>query len=485
MIVRTSCAAGLVLLCTLAWSQPSWKAVGRGVVGYLNEVQTLYGDEPMDKLLSGGTFRYIINESDTLECFGQAAWNGVRWDSIAQRIQPEAGGDGVGQTFWYLRFQGELYACGNFPLEYEPDSFTRGHARLNESELKWEALECVNPAMSGLLQLVMKNTDATSIYATGFAESLCGYPEACVFRYDGSAFHEWEPWALIPDAPDNGDYVAYVFDFQGYTYMNGGFQNPNGPGIRYFMRYNGTTWEDVPGWNNAYHIRDVIVQDDVLYVCGTFKQISGAPGNLVARFDGSTWDDMAGGLAFDFFPAAATAFRMEWHNGLLFVGGQFDNAAGAPLGFGLAVWDGYSWHGLPGAFTTPPPQASDFSRVYDLTFWRDSLYICGPFNTIDGDNIRQVAQYIGELPQATGISESPGIPRLQVAPNPTNGAFRVQNLPTDAATIEICDGIGRLIHSARAVTRALDISMLPIGLYHVLVLDKQGSPLARAPVLKR
>lgn len=481
MILRAFVGAGYFLLSAHCVAQPNWQAVGRGT-NTLSEVQTLFGDSYLDKLLAGGTFRYIYNDGDTVEGMGQAAWNGTRWDSIAHRIQPFPGGDVVNQTYWFLRFQDRLYACGNFPLEYEPGSYTEGMARLHEQEQRWEALECTSAWSTGLTQLIHKNPDASSIYATGFADTLCGFPEACVFRYDGSAFHEWEPWGLIPPAPNN--YVAYVFDFQGYTYMNGGYSNPNGTGVKYFMRFNGTTWEDVPGWNNAYHIRDVEVQDDVLYVCGTFKQASGAPGNLVARFDGTTWDDMDGGLAYLAYPPAATAFRMEWHNGLLYVGGQFDNAAGTPLGCGLAVWDGDQWSGLPGAFTTPPPQALTFSRVYDLTFWRDSLYICGPFNTIDGEPIRQVAQYIGELPNV-GINEQESQSLLSIAPNPAGVSFRVCELPNVAMRMQLRDGLGRLVLNVQAGPGPFDISSLPSGLYQVMVTDRFGSLLARAPLVKQ
>ena len=481
MTARFLLGAGMILQLAHGVAQADWKAVGRGTAGFSTEVQTLWGDSQLDRLLAGGTFRFIANETDTVETCGVAAWNSVRWDSLARRIQVP-GGDSINQQIgWFLRFQDDLYACGHFPLEYEPGLYTRGMARLVEQEQRWEELECISPPLSALTQLIHKNPDASSIYATGFADTLCSYPEACVFRYDGTAFHEWEPWGLIPPAPNN--YVAYVFDFQGYTYMNGGYSNPNGTGVKYFMRYNGTTWEDVPGWNNAYHIRDVEVQDDVLYVCGTFKQSSGAPGNLVARFDGTTWDDLDGGIAYLDFPPAATAFRMEWHNGLLYVGGQFDNAAGTPLGFGLAIWDGNQWSGLPGAFTTPPPQANDFSRVYDLTFWRDSLYICGPFNSIDGEPIRQVAQYVGELP-SMGINDHGPPSLLSIAPNPARDNFLLRELPKGAMRVQLRDGLGRLLLNEQAGPGPFDISSLPSGLYHIVVADRFGLPLARAPLVK-
>jgi hypothetical protein len=459
--------SGLVLL-GLGWlgtitalAQPNWKACGRGTLNHL-EVQTLFGDSVSNRLLAGGTFMYILNESDTVLCVGQAAWDGMRWDSLAHRIQPIGGGSAQ-QTFWFLRFQDELYSCGGYTFMTDQGTWNTSFARLNEATQRWEALECINPAMSGLNTLVQKTPGATSMYATGYSESLCGYPEACVYRYDGSAFHEWEPWSLIPDFSSN--YVAYVFDFQGLTYMNGVFANPIGTGYRYFMRYNGTAWEEVPGWGNAYHIRDVLIHDDVLYVCGTFKQSTGAPGNLVAAFDGETWNDLDGGLSLQAMPGGSTAWRMKWHNNHLYVGGVFDHAGGQQLNGGLAIWNGSQWSGLPGAFRTPHPNDPDIAMLRDLAFWRDSLYICGGFDQIDGQPINQVAQYLGALPGGgTGIGASPQGGSALSCSTIDGGTTWVADLP-DAHPwrLDILNALGQTVLTLPAVRLRTTFSLPRAG----------------------
>ncbi|MCB0774620.1 MAG: hypothetical protein KDB93_14740, partial [Flavobacteriales bacterium] len=88
-----------------------------------------------------------------------------------------------------------------------------------------------------------------TLYATGYMGSICGYPESCVFRYDGSAFHVWEPFNQIPQGL-NDAYVGTIFDFQGKTYMTCSLPDPvDGSGFVSFLRWNGTAWEHVPGWN--------------------------------------------------------------------------------------------------------------------------------------------------------------------------------------------------------------------------------------------
>src|SRR5690606_31799806 len=129
-------------------------------------------------------------------------------DSLAHPVQPHPGTFLTDPTHWFLRFQGELYACGFISFIDAQGNGNNALARLNEQTQRWEALECTNPMASGIGALVRKVPQGSNLYATGdWPGSLCGYPESCVFRYDGEAFHIWEPFQQIPQ--DNGNYVGY------------------------------------------------------------------------------------------------------------------------------------------------------------------------------------------------------------------------------------------------------------------------------------
>ncbi len=445
-------------------AQPHWKALGQGTVNYL-EVQTLFGDSVSDRLLAGGTFLRIINDTDTVLAVGQAAWNGTRWDSIAHRIQPISGNSTM-QTYWFQRFQGGLYSCGNYKFQTESGEWNKSFARLNEAEQRWEALECINPSSSYLDQLVKKTPGAQHLYATGYRSSgLCGYPVACVHRYEDGAFHVWEPWTQIPEYESN--YVGYVFEFQDMTYVTGVFRDPHSSGFLTFARVNNGLWEPVPGWGNAHHIRDVLIRDNVLYVCGTFKQSNGAPGNLVASFDGSSWSDLNGGLTLQAMAGGSTAKRMAWHDGHLYVAGVFDHAGGLQLNGGLAVWNGTQWSGFPGAFRTPHPADPDIAMLRDLAIWRDSLFVCGYFDQIDGLPALQVAQYLGELPQAaTGVNEAALRP-VALRCYPIDGTAWMVELPDEQEwQLSVVNAIGQsIIREHAAKGRALiDLSRASGGL---------------------
>lgn len=420
-----------------------WKAVGLGVVGP-NEVQSLYGDSVSDGLMAGGTFTWIKNDADTVLGMGQAVWNGTRWDSLAHRIAPS-----VGQTFWFLRFQGQLFACGSYLFHDADGNVNSSFARLNEQDRYWESLECTNLfPESGLLTLVPKEPQNT-LYATGYMGSLCGYPQSCVFRYDGSAFHIWEPFNQIPDGNDN--YVGTIFDFRGKTYMTCALRDPVGPGYVSFIRYNGTTWEHVPGWNTLSPIKDISIHADTLYVAGTFSVADGGPGNLVAAFDGENWNDMGGGLLYTPAPMSGAALDLEWFHDELWACGRFDRVSNVSAN-SIAHWNGRRWCAPPGDFRWI---SNSLSRLADMAVWRDSLYVCGGILTVDGDTIHQVAQWIGG-DAVEGCSADVGIAEHGSA---SEQGFSVVNISTrewavqfphnDAWLLQAYDATGRFISSNR------------------------------------
>jgi hypothetical protein len=446
-------------ICAAANAQ-YWKAIGLGTVGP-TEIQTLYGDSISDRLLAGGPFLKIINENDTVLAYGQAAWNGNRWDSIAHRIAPAEG-----QTFWFLRFQGKLYSCGGYIFLTPGGEANASFARLNEDTKYWEALECVNADFGGMLTLVPKEPD-TTLYATGYMGSVCGYPPSCVFRYDGSAFHIWEPFNQIPDGNDN--YVGTVFDFQGKTYMTCSLPDPTGPGFVSFIRWNGNSWEHVPGWNTLSPIKDISIHNDTLYVAGTFSLADGGPGNLVAAFDGENWNDMDGGLAYTWAPMSGAALDLEWFHGELWTCGLFNQAGDIPA-HSIAHWDGNHWCVPPGDFRQS--NYNYLSRLGDMAVWRDSLYVCGSIAYIDWEPAYQVAQWIGgdalEECSTVGIDEENAQKdHLIATPLPGGSTWYVHFPHSGNWILETYDAVGRRTRQVKVVGEALelDFSKESSGMY--------------------
>lgn len=455
-------AQGLLAIMSIASSTIAqaqfWQRCGLGTIGP-TEIQTLYGDSVSDRLLAGGTFRWIKNESDTIEGVGQAAWNGLRWDSLATRIQP-AQGNSAAQTYHFLRYGGDLLVCGDFPFMTQSGEWNRGLARLNEQENRWEELECLNPGSNGMSTLVPKRPGST-LYATGYTGTICGYPEACVFRYDGSAFYEWAPFAQVP--AQDANYVGYLFDFLGKTYMTGSYRDPLGSGqLVTFMRYTGSNWENVPGWDTQSPIKEILVVDSILYVAGCFRSDTGGPGNLIAAFDGENWDTMGGGLAYPPVPMSACALSMLWWHDALYACGQFIEAGGVPVNK-IAKWDGQRWCGLPGTLNT------NAGAVRTLAIWRDSLFMCGGFSTIDGEPIRQVAKWIGgdaveNCSEPVGTEDYLEETGIRAHPNPARDQLLV--IAEEPTQVIVFDALARTVWSGRLSGRmTVDVSSWEAGSY--------------------
>ncbi|MBL0127798.1 MAG: T9SS type A sorting domain-containing protein [Flavobacteriales bacterium] len=330
-----------------------------------------------------------------------------------------------------------------------------------------------------------------TLYLTGYSDEICGYPEASVFRYDGSAFHEWEPFQQIPF--DAGNYVGYVFDFQGYTYMSGVYRNPLGPGDVGLMRFNGSAWENVPGWNTTLAIKDYTIRNDTLYVAGAFRTSSGGPGNYVAYFDGQNWNDMAGGMSLPVAPNSAAVTTLRWHGDRLYAGGVFTHASGQSMNGGLAWWDGEQWCGFPEIFEHEPGDQDPLTRptVLDIAVWRDSLFITGSYRNTANETIKQVAQWIGgnasincEVPDA--IIDQPWSSSLEVFPNPAQTELSIRNSPSGASHIQVRDALGRLLlDQPYTAGRSISVEHLSAGTYAVRLLNNRSEHLATGRFIRQ
>jgi hypothetical protein len=319
------------------------------------------------------------------------------------------------------------------------------------------------------METLVPKEPQNTLYATGHMGSICGYPQSCVFRYDGSAFHVWEPFNQIPDGNDN--YVGTVFDFQGKTYMTCALRDPLGPGYVSFLRWNGSSWEHVPGWNTLSPIKDISIHNDTLYVAGTFTVADGGPGNLVAAFSNDQWSDMGGGLYYTPVPMSGAALDLEWFHGKLWACGLFNLAGGIPA-HSIAHWDGHNWCIPPGDFRQS--NYNYISGLLDMAVWRDSLYVCGSIAYIDWQPAYQVAQWIGgdaveACSQATGVEENQlaGADGLWVAPLPGDANWSIQLPHQGPWTVEVYDATGHLVMSMKpnGETLALNLVANAPGIY--------------------
>ncbi|MBK6883598.1 MAG: hypothetical protein IPH05_11760 [Flavobacteriales bacterium] len=243
-----------------------------------------------------------------------------------------------------------------------------------------------------------------------------------------------------------------------------------------FLRFNGAGWDPVPGFETPAPIKDVLIHDDKLYVCGYFFTDTGGPGNMVTVFDGEQWSDMGGGLRYA-LPNSTSGIAYDLHelNGDIYVGGQF-NFAGGVHAENVARWNGHQWCGMGGHYVTQTPGG----QVFSLASWRDSLYVGGNFVTIDGDTLHNVAKWLGEV---ENCSPSVGIEELResrldlvLRMMDAEGVWAL-DLPDEPQELSIVDAFGRVVHNTSVNGRSMhtmDLRGLAIGCYFVRCTTGRG-----------
>lgn len=370
-----------------------------------------------------------------------------------------------------MRYQGQLYANGSFILETSDSIANRYYARWDEGLQQWVALDCINPVVGGASTLKVSE-DGSTMYSLGYRNNFCGLPSACVFENTGDGFHSFAPWNAWPSTYN--DYLGFVFKYQDMYYMSGLVTDSTTQDWYTFLRFNGSTWEPVPGWNTVGPIKDVLIYEGKLYVCGYFFTSEGAPGNMVAVYDGTSWSGLGTGLQY--YPTPTTygiAYDLLGWNGDVYVAGQFFYAGGVQANC-VARWDGDRWCGLGGIFAYGPQHG----QASSLTVWRDSLYMAGAFHTIDGDSVFNVAKWLG---QVETCSEPMGLPEVlntnhSLTPRlvDPDGVWMF-DLPSNSGwAVTVFDAQGRRSFPDGTYSGELDLRELPHGVYLVMCTSRSG-----------
>jgi hypothetical protein len=146
-------------------------------------------------------------------------------------------------------------------------------------------------------------------------------------------------------------------------------------------------------------INELVVYDDgngpALYAGGPFTSADSVIVNHIARWDGNSWSPLASpwGSGTD---GDVNAFAV-WDDGggpVLYLGGKFSTAAGAPITNHLARWDGTEMSSLGGI-----DSLAEWQTINTLTIYDDgsgaALYAAGQFNTAGGVAANNIVKWDG------------------------------------------------------------------------------------------
>ena len=154
---------------------------------------------------------------------------------------------------------------------------------------------------------------------------------------------------------------------------------------------------------NGGTVYAMAVYDDgrgpALYLAGDFDIAGEIAVGSIVRFDGRSWEDLPGPggapvASSTGFGLRAMAVYDDGSGPALYVGGYFDASLGLPVN-GIARWDGAAWSPV----LTLSTQYSGLYGASDMVVWDDgsgpALYFAGTFNAVNGQPAASIAKYQG------------------------------------------------------------------------------------------
>ena len=244
-------------------------------------------------------------------------------------------------------------------------------------------------AINGFISAIL--VSGTNVYVGGGFVDAAGIPEAdFLARWNGN---QWS--ALGSNGPGLGALNSTVLDLAisgSDLYVAGEFTNAAGIAqADRVARWNGNAWSamgsNVAGTDGALFevARAVAVSGTDVFVGGSFTNVAGiAQADRVARWNGNAWSGLGSNMAGTDGAIGAGVWRLAVNGSHLYVGGEFNNAAGIATADKVARWTGGAWQALgsngagDGAFAEPA------SLVASFTFNGTDVYVGGSFENAAG-----------------------------------------------------------------------------------------------------
>ena len=284
----------------------------------------------------------------------------------------------------------------------------------------------------------------------------------------------------LPLFGNNSITISDVSYYNEELYVGGLFSSIDSSfgNIYNIAKYNGSDWVSVGGGirGSFQEVDKMIEYHGKLYVAGVMSKEDGNPGNGLAAWDGTQWDDAGGGVTYG--THLIHIFDMLIFHDRLYVVGDISNAGGVPT-YDIASWDGETWCGMGADINTFD------NRVLSLGVFRDTLYIGGGFQCVDGDcDIPRIAKligpdYVAPCGNSTGINLPANEQGFSIYPNPSNDYFNIKVPPHFKGTMMVYNLIGQQIANYKLTLATpliqIDLSNFSSGLYLVRIESEAGT----------
>ncbi len=190
-----------------------------------------------------------------------------------------------------------------------------------------------------------------------------------------------QTWSPVGSGTTFGQ-VESMCVYNGELYVGGYFNTMGGIPVNSLAKWNGTSWDSVPGISAfpGIQVADMVVWQNQLVVVG----------NQIHTWNGTTWGSLGGWVN-------GGQSGVEVFNTELYITGNFSNAGGTPTR-GIAKWNGTQWDSLggPGLNTSPGYSGND------LMSFNGDLILTGGFTSVNGVDMSGIAAWDGILFDSVG-----------------------------------------------------------------------------------
>jgi len=446
--------------CQFLYSQ-NWQPLQGNLEWYTT---CLYADSVSDQIFVGGRFKEVNNQTQ----WGIATYDGTQWGQLGSGIDDSSVTNRPAKTTSIIRYGNDIIIGGWFAKA----------GGLNTPALaKWDGntWDTVPGALMKPLDIVNDMLVFNNeLYVCGAFDSVGSTPANCIAKWNGST---WTAIGLNYPFLPQGVSLNKMCVYRGNLYVIGWFLDSFGNFCR-LAKWDGTDWTFYTNsFTGVFAFNDLAVFQDKLYVAGLFTMPGMKCG--IMSWNDTTWSGVGGGVQTVMNPSPEV-LELTVNDNKMFCVGNFEKIGGVAAG-GLASWDGNNWCGYSTSFQI----SSQDVGATNIVFYSDTLYVGGGFETIDGDTISYIGQWVGgAFVDTCGVintNVTENIVRdidLIVYPNPVSDVITFTFLNERRPHVLIIyDGFGNEVMREETNATVLTISVQEYveGIYFYSVIEENGA----------
>lgn len=402
----------------------------------------LYVDTSQNKLIILGKFTKL---NDTISARGIVAWDGQNYEIFGTGFDDD-------QTLYtqtladVIKYKDNLYVGGYF--NKAGNIFTKYLVKWDG--IQWDSL----PKRLDNGVMCFKNIQDT-LFIAGSLKKVGNIDVEGIVKFDGTNFY-----TLPSFYPYEVQYISVIEYYNGHLYVGGLIKDSTGYQVG-VMKLDGNKWITVGQGirGSTVFMYKLKVYQNKLIATGVFYQNSVNVDSFIQAWNDTTWSSVGGGTG----TGNGAINDMVIIDNKLYCSGVLSSAGGISAEK-FAIWDGTNWCGVGSSFD---------NTLNSIAYFKDTIYICGNFWSIDGDSaINKLAKwtggnYIAACGNTTLVNKHEIENLLNVFPNPTNNLLHINFNYSKNYSIMILNNMGQSVLEFKNNNKnePINISSLAKGLY--------------------